>query len=98
MLPVKRGTHRSRRRVRTRSSDLSFNNIELIEGLSSLTKLTDLSLYNNAISKIQGLDTLVDLNVLSLGNNKIATSKSQMGKLGVDLKLRSQFSLLSNAE
>lgn len=55
--------------------DLSFNNIEVIEGLDTLTKLTDLSLYNNAISEITGLDTLVNLNVLSLGNNKITSTE-----------------------
>jgi Leucine-rich repeat (LRR) protein len=54
------------------SLDLSFNNIAKIEGLEKLSKLTDLSLYNNSISVIQGLDSIAGtLSVLSLGNNLI---------------------------
>lgn len=51
--------------------DLSFNNIEAIEGLDTLVNLEDLSLFNNRISKIDSLDALVKLQVLSLGNNQI---------------------------
>lgn len=51
--------------------DLSFNNIEAIEGLDTLVNLEDLSLFNNRISKIDSLDSLVKLQVLSLGNNQI---------------------------
>lgn len=47
--------------------DLSFNQIEAIEGLSTLTRLQDLSLYSNRIAALGGLDALTDLNVLSLG-------------------------------
>jgi Leucine-rich repeat (LRR) protein len=47
--------------------DLSFNNISKIEGLSKLTKLKDLSLYNNNIETVENLDTLKNLNVISLG-------------------------------
>lgn len=47
--------------------DLSFNQINAIEGLEQLTKLQDLSLFNNQISSLQGLDTLQNLNVLSIG-------------------------------
>jgi hypothetical protein len=47
--------------------DLSFNKIQVIEGLSTLTRLQDLSLFSNAITTIEGLDNLPDLNVLSLG-------------------------------
>lgn len=54
-----------------RPPDLSFNNIEAIEGLDTLVNLEDLSLFNNRISKIDSLDTLVKLQVLSLGNNHI---------------------------
>jgi len=54
------------------SSDLSFNNIDLIEGLDSLVKLQDLSLFNNRISVIENLDTLQNLHILSIGNNAIA--------------------------
>lgn len=52
--------------------DLSFNNIEGIEGLDSLVKLEDLSLYNNRISVIENMDTLLNLHVLSIGNNFLA--------------------------
>ena len=51
--------------------DLSFNQIEKIEGLSKLTKLTDLSLYDNCIKKIEGLEPLTLLKVLSFGRNKV---------------------------
>ncbi|KAJ3000105.1 Dynein regulatory complex subunit 3 [Globomyces sp. JEL0801] len=51
--------------------NLSFNNITEIEGLEGLTKLTDLTLFNNRISTIQGLDDLVNLQVFSIGNNNI---------------------------
>ena len=54
-----------------RLPDLSFNNIEAIEGLDTLVNLEDLSLFNNRISKIDSLDALVKLQVLSLGNNHI---------------------------
>ena len=40
-------------------------------GLTQLTKLKDLSLFNNCIENIEGLQTLTQLEVLSLGNNKI---------------------------
>jgi|SaaInlStandDraft_6_1057023.scaffolds.fasta_scaffold26775_2 hypothetical protein len=52
-------------------ADLSFNNITVIEGLSNLTKLTDLSLYNNKITSLENLEELVDLEVFSIGNNAI---------------------------
>uniref|UniRef100_A0A673WW02 Dynein regulatory complex subunit 3 n=1 Tax=Salmo trutta TaxID=8032 RepID=A0A673WW02_SALTR len=52
--------------------DLSFNNNEEIEGLDSLVKLEDLSLYNNRISVIENMDTLLNLHVLSIGNNFLA--------------------------
>lgn len=51
--------------------DLSFNNIEVIEGLDKLTKLEDLTLYNNRISILENLDNLKDLHVLSIGNNSL---------------------------
>ena len=50
-------------------ADLSFNNIELIEGLGALVNLTDLSLHNNHIKQIEGLDNLKKLETLSIGNN-----------------------------
>lgn len=53
-------------------SDLSFNNIEAIEGLDTLVNLEDLSLSNNRISKMDSLDALKKLQVLSLGNNQIS--------------------------
>ena len=36
-----------------------------------MTKLTDLSLYNNRISKIENLEALKDLHIFSIGNNCI---------------------------
>jgi Leucine-rich repeat (LRR) protein len=50
---------------------LSFNNITKIEGLDSLTRITDLSLFNNQIEIIDGLSTLQALNVFSIGNNDV---------------------------
>ena len=52
-------------------ADLSFNNIEVIEGLDKLTKLKDLTLYNNRISKIENMDFLSQLHVFSIGNNSL---------------------------
>jgi hypothetical protein len=52
-------------------ADLSFNKITMIEGLESLTKLTDLSLFSNQIKEVTGLSTLVSLDCLSLGNNQL---------------------------
>ncbi|XP_038007694.1 dynein regulatory complex subunit 3 isoform X2 [Motacilla alba alba] len=51
--------------------DLSFNNIEVIEGLDTLVKLQDLSLYNNRISKIEHMDTLQELQIFSIGKNNL---------------------------
>ena len=51
--------------------DLSFNNIEVMEGLENLTKLTDVTLYNNRISRIENMDTLIKLHVFSIGNNNL---------------------------
>ena len=51
--------------------DLSFNNIEVIEGLEKLTRLRDLTLYNNRITLLENMDSLVDLHVFSAGNNKL---------------------------
>lgn len=64
--------------------DLSFNNIDTIEGLDTLVNLEDLSLFNNSISKIESLDALEKLQVLSLGNNQIGnmtdvSSRSRQG-------------------
>jgi len=52
-------------------ADLSFNNIEKIEGLSALVKLEDLILFNNRIEIIENIDELKQLQVLSAGNNSI---------------------------
>lgn len=53
-------------------ADLSFNNIEVIEGLDKLVSLEDLTLYNNRISLIENMDSLTRLHVLSLGNNDLS--------------------------
>ena len=53
-------------------SDLSFNQISRIEGLTMLTNLIDLSLYSNNIEKIENLDFNTKLECLSLGRNNIA--------------------------
>lgn len=50
--------------------DLSFNNIEAIEGLNNLINLKDLSLAHNHIKGIENMDGL-PLQVLSIGNNLI---------------------------
>ena len=52
-------------------SDLSFNNIEVIEGLEKLTKLEDLTLFNNRITRVENMDNLTQLHVFSIGNNDI---------------------------
>ena len=53
------------------SLDLSFNNIECIEGLDKLTKLRDVTLYNNRITQLENMDSLTQLHVFSAGNNKL---------------------------
>jgi len=57
-------------------ADLSFNNIEKIEGLSALVKLEDLILFNNRIEVINNIDSLKQLQVLSIGNNAIRQLES----------------------
>lgn len=49
---------------------MSFNNIEVIEGLSSLVNLKDLSLAYNHIKALENMDGL-PLQVLSIGHNLI---------------------------
>ena len=56
-------------------ADLSFNRIEVIEGLDSLTALTDLVLTGNRIQHLQGVQALRQLEVLSLGSNRLASLK-----------------------
>jgi Leucine-rich repeat (LRR) protein len=56
--------------------DLSFNQITEIEGLESLTRLRDLSLFHNRVGAITGLDGMADLNVLSLGAGRGARDGS----------------------
>ncbi|KAG8433350.1 hypothetical protein GDO86_017579 [Hymenochirus boettgeri] len=43
------------------------------KGLNKLTKLEDLSLYNNRITVIENMETLTNLQVLSLGNNNLTS-------------------------
>lgn len=54
----------------TASADLSFNNIEVVQGLEKLHCLRDLSLAHNRIRSLDHtLSTLPRLQVLSLGCN-----------------------------
>lgn len=46
--------------------------------LDTLTQLTDLSLFNNAVKTIENLDSLKQLNVLSLGNNALTNLENVM--------------------
>ena len=39
--------------------------------MDKLTKLQDLTLYNNRIGTIENMDSLTQLHVLSLGNNDL---------------------------
>ena len=52
--------------------DLSFNNIEKIEGLENLIKLKDISLFNNQITKLENMNNLDQLEVFSIGNNQLS--------------------------
>lgn len=47
--------------------DLSFNQIQKIEGLETLKQLTDLSLQDNLISDLEGLEDLTKIQCLSIG-------------------------------
>jgi len=53
--------------------DLSFNNIEVIEGLEKLTKLEDLTLFNNRIQLLENMDSFPNLHVFSIGNNNLSS-------------------------
>ena len=61
--------------------DLSFNNIEKIEGLDKLIKLKDLTLYNNQITVLENMDKLVNLHVFSIGNNNLSQIDNVSGFL-----------------
>lgn len=47
--------------------DLSFNQIQKIEGLETLKQLTDLSLQDNLVSELEGLEELENLQCFSIG-------------------------------
>ncbi|KAM7091253.1 LOW QUALITY PROTEIN: dynein regulatory complex subunit 3 [Ciconia maguari] len=47
--------------------------LNVIEGLDTLVKLQDLSLYNNRISKMEHMDTLQELQIFSIGKNTLTT-------------------------
>jgi len=68
--------------------DLSFNKIPVIEGLDSLVKLQDLSLFSNQISTLQGLSSLKDLNVLSLGKPPQLINRVTTGQIAAVSKQR----------
>lgn len=59
--------------------DLSFNNIEKIDGLQNLVNLEDLTLYNNRITTLENMENLKKLQVFSIGNNYI-TELSNVSK------------------
>lgn len=61
--------------------DLSFNLIEKIENLDSLTQLEDLSLYSNRIKELTGLENLTNLNVFSFGNNLVKSHQQAINYL-----------------
>ncbi len=43
----------------------------MIEGLDKLTKIEDLTLYNNRISRLENMDALTQLHIFSIGNNQL---------------------------
>lgn len=69
-------------------SDLSFNNIEVIDNLDTLTKLEDLTLYSNRISTIENMDALLNLHVLSLGRNQLTDLENVKAALYVTIPLK----------
>lgn len=52
--------------------DLSFNKISKIEGLDTLTKLIDISLFSNQIETIENLDKQVGLQPASSTQGRLA--------------------------
>jgi len=69
--------------------------IEKIEGLESLEKLTDLSLYSNRISELSGLEKLKNLNIFSFGANIVTDSEKTFEYLG---SLKNKLQVLKMAE
>lgn len=58
---------------------LSYNQIETIENLSSLSSLRQLQLEHNAITKIEGLQGLSSLQILQLSSNQIKKIEGLQG-------------------
>ena len=58
---------------RTGSLLLQANRITVIEGVATLTNLSELSLSENGIQRIEGLGTLKQLTLLDLASNMIET-------------------------
>ncbi|KAH7717570.1 leucine-rich protein [Aphelenchoides avenae] len=52
-------------------SNVSFNRLKKVEGLTNLAKLKRVHLEKNTIEKIEGLDALVHLELLDLDDNQI---------------------------
>ncbi|VDP20879.1 unnamed protein product [Echinostoma caproni] len=53
-------------RLDFQSKNLSFNNIEKIEGLDKLENIEDLTLYNNRIAQIENMENLKKLQLIYL--------------------------------
>jgi hypothetical protein len=64
----------------------SFNQISEIEGLDTLTKLTDLSLTHNEITELRGLESLTKLQVLSMADNKIGAGGKEVQSVAMYLQ------------
>ncbi|WP_196889012.1 leucine-rich repeat domain-containing protein [Aureivirga sp. CE67] len=65
--------------------DLSYQEIDLMDGIEKFEKLISLKLEGNKINRIQGLESLVDLQELNLIHNEISeiSSLSSLNNLNV---------------
>lgn len=77
---------------------MSFNLITKIEGLDNLTKITDLSLYDNKIKELSGLENLHELNVFSFGKNEVETYLDTNGCIWYLRNLKNKLEVLKMAD